>query len=64
MIGIKVEITRFISNDQPGWIECKFKDAWNEEHVVEEKVPVITTLDIGEQSIFPLEAYTERYEKF
>lgn len=57
MIGIKIKITKFISDDQPGWIECTFKDAWGVEHVIEEKVPVITTINLNEKSEYPQDGY-------
>lgn len=53
MIGIKVKITRFISNDQPGVVECKFKDAWDKEFKIEEKIPVVTTSQLNENSKYP-----------
>lgn len=57
MIGIKIKITKFSSSDQPGWIECTFKDAWDVEHIVEEKNPVITTLNLNEQSQYPQDGF-------
>lgn len=54
MFGIKCRITSFISDDQPGFIECKFHDAWNEEHTFHEKAPVITNEHIDSESPYPL----------
>ena len=42
MEGIKVEITRITSADQPGFVECKLKDAWEKVHVFEEKIPIVS----------------------
>jgi hypothetical protein len=53
MVGIKVKITRFVSNDQPGVVECKFTDAWEMEFRIEEKIPVITTELLDENSDYP-----------
>jgi hypothetical protein len=53
MTGIKVEIVRFVSNDQPGFVECTFNDAWGKEHSIEEKIPVVTTKDLDENSDYP-----------
>lgn len=53
MIGIKVKITRFISNNQPGIVECKFKDAWDKEFKIEEKIPVVTADHLNENSEYP-----------
>lgn len=48
-----VEITRFLSSDQPGFVECRFFDAWEKEHRVQEKVPVVTSKDLDENSDYP-----------
>lgn len=53
MIGIKVKITQFTSNDQPGFVECKFTDAWGKEFIIEEKVPIVTTDDLNQSSVYP-----------
>lgn len=53
MPHLRVSITRFISPDQPGFVECKFKDAWNTEFTIVEKVPVITLDDLDEKSQYP-----------
>lgn len=53
MKALKIIITRFISNDQPGFVECRFHDAWNKEFIVEEKIPVLTTEDLDESSTYP-----------
>jgi hypothetical protein len=36
-------------------VECKFKDAWNKEHIVHEKVPVVTEKDLDMNSEYPQE---------
>lgn len=38
---LKVEITRWVSFDQPWWVECVFLDAYGKRHVLHEKEPVI-----------------------
>ncbi len=53
MLAIKTKITRFISADNPGFVECKFKDVWDFEHIVHEKVPVVTTENLDEKSTYP-----------
>lgn len=53
MIGIKVKITRLISSDQPGVVECIFKDAWDKEFKIQEKIPIVTTDDLDENSDYP-----------
>ena len=53
MLAIKTKIKRFISSDNPGFVECTFMDAWDKEHIVHEKVPVVTTEYLDEKSIYP-----------
>lgn len=52
MIAIKISITKFISNDQPGFVECTFQDAWGKEHFIHEKIPVVTSKDLDANSIY------------
>ena len=53
MLGIKAKIVRFVSNDQLGIVECRFQDAWGKEHIIEEKIPVITEMPLDENSQYP-----------
>lgn len=53
MKAIKSKIISFISNDQPGFVECKFVDAWNKEHTIHDKVPVVTEKYLDEKSEYP-----------
>jgi hypothetical protein len=53
MKALKITITKFISNYQPGIVECKFHDAWNKEFIIHEKVPVVTLNDLYEDSKYP-----------
>jgi hypothetical protein len=50
---LQVTITRFISKDNPYFIECRFTDALGKEHIIHEKVPVITHEDLDEHSTYP-----------
>lgn len=50
---LKVTITRFISKDNPFFIECRFMDALGKEHIIHEKVPVITHEELDEHSTYP-----------
>jgi hypothetical protein len=51
--AIRIKITSFISGDQPGFVECKFNDAWNKEHTVQDKVPIVTEKDLDANSEYP-----------
>ena len=53
MKAIKIKITCFISDHQPGFVEGRFNDAWNKEHVVQDKVPVLTSEDLDANSAYP-----------
>lgn len=54
---LQVTITRFISKDNPYFIECRFMDALGKEHIIHEKVPVITHEDLDEHSTYPRPGY-------
>lgn len=53
MKHVPVVIERFTHSSQPGFVECSFVDAWNKTHVFEDKVPIFTTQDLYEDSIYP-----------
>jgi hypothetical protein len=51
--AITIKITSFIDDGQPGWVECKFTDAWNKEHIVHDKVPIVSLEDLNATSKYP-----------
>jgi hypothetical protein len=53
MKAIKIRITSFISDIEAGFVECKFNDAWNKEHIVHDKVPIVTEEDLDANSEYP-----------
>ena len=53
MIALKIKITKFISDDQPGFVECSFFDALNKEHIVQDKVPIVTEKILDANSEYP-----------
>jgi hypothetical protein len=54
VIGIKVRITKFVDyNAYPGWVECRFVDAWGHEQTVIEKVPIVSSQLSDENSKYP-----------
>lgn len=57
MLSFKVQITRFISDHNPGFVECRFTDAWNREWIIHEKVPVVTLDDLDTNSVYPQTGY-------
>ena len=53
MKAIKIKITSFISDDPPGFVECKFYDALIKEHIVQDKVPIVTKKYLDANSEYP-----------
>ena len=53
MPSIAVEIVRFVDEHQPGFVECQFQDAHGQQHVVVEKVPVVTKENLWTNSRYP-----------
>lgn len=52
---VKVRIDKFIRDDQPGFVECSFTDAWGKQHIVQDKVPIVTDKDLDANSNYPQE---------
>jgi hypothetical protein len=50
---LTVEITRFVDESQPGFVECKLVDVNNEIHFFIEKAPVVSTEDLWSTSTYP-----------
>lgn len=44
---------RFVSEDQPGWVECEFVDSAGVRHTLRDKVPVFTADDLWSTSVYP-----------
>jgi hypothetical protein len=53
MPDLMVRIVRFVDRDFPGWVECEFVDAEGRRHSIIEKVPIVTTEDLGADSEYP-----------
>jgi hypothetical protein len=52
-LGVSVEISRYVDDSQPGWVECRLVDVLGDEHLFVEKVPVVTRVDLDAASNFP-----------
>jgi hypothetical protein len=50
---IRAEISRWVSDDSPGFVECRFADRFGAEWVIVEKVPVLCDGDLRSNSRFP-----------
>jgi hypothetical protein len=53
MIGVVVEIRRYVDDSQPGWVECGITDADGQEWAFVEKVPIVTAEDLDTHSHYP-----------
>jgi hypothetical protein len=52
---VRAQAVRWVSDDQPGWIEVCVVDADGHEHRIVEKVPVLTSRGVTASSAFPSE---------
>jgi hypothetical protein len=53
MPAVTVQISRFVDEHQPGFVECILMDALGESHLFVEKVPVVSTDDLWSTSSYP-----------
>ncbi len=53
MKAIIISITSFIDDHQPGFVECIFYDAFGKEHIVVDKVPIVTDKYLDANSEYP-----------
>ena len=51
--AVKIEITKFVDEGQPGWVECSLEDAAGQKHLFIEKVPVVTLEELDAGSFYP-----------
>ena len=50
---IRAQVTRWVSEDFPGIVECRFVDRFGTEWVVIEKLPVLADADLRSDSQLP-----------
>ena len=53
MSELSVEIIRYFDDAQPGWVECRLKDAWGKEHTFIDKAPIFTSSELNKDSNYP-----------
>jgi hypothetical protein len=53
MIAVRVDITQWVDDAQPGWVACRLVDASGTEHTFIEKAPVVTTAVLDNDSRYP-----------
>lgn len=54
-LGLKIKIIEFADDNQPGFVNCTFTDAFGQEYKIFEKVPVVTDEYLNESSDYPKE---------
>ena len=54
---VRARIVRWVGDDFPGFVECRFADRLGREWVVIEKIPVLTKVDLRSDSPFPQPAF-------
>jgi hypothetical protein len=54
---VRANISRWVDDHQPGFIECRFTDRFDCEWIFIEKSPVITARDLRSDSLFPQPAF-------
>jgi hypothetical protein len=50
---LRVEITRYVDDYQPGIVQCEFTDAAGQRQVIIGKLPMFTCADLGFSSCYP-----------
>ncbi len=53
MLGLRVAVTAYIDDSQPGWVEGELVDAWGQKWLFHEKVPIVSKEDLDESSPYP-----------
>jgi hypothetical protein len=54
---LRAQIVRWVSDDQPGVIECRFRDRFGKEWSIITKLPIVSDADIWRDSEFPQPAF-------
>ena len=53
MLGVRVTITRFVDEHQPGWVECALTDLSGKVWLFHEKVPIVSADGLDANSSYP-----------
>ena len=54
MVGVSVEIVRYVNDSQPGWVEARLRDASSLEWFFVEKVPILTEAPLSAETHYPV----------
>ena len=53
MVGVSIEIVRYVDDSQPGWVEARLRDASGREWAFVVKVPILTEAPLSAGSDYP-----------
>ncbi len=53
MPSVSIQITRFVDDYQPGFVECSLTDAFGNFHLFIEKAPIVSAHDLWSTSTYP-----------
>lgn len=53
MSAVSVQITRFVNDHFPGFVECVLSDALGKNHAFVEKAPIVSTDNLSAASTHP-----------
>lgn len=53
VVDVRIEILRFVADDQPGWVECRLVDALGRVHLFVEKAPIVSEAPLDRDSSYP-----------
>jgi len=59
MTAIKVTITRFVREDQPGWVAFEFVDAHGSPRQFVEKAPIVSIEELTKTSQYPRQGFLD-----
>ena len=59
MKQVRITITKFVDDHQPGWVEAELIDAWKDKWTFVEKIPSFTDEDIDQDSDYPMEGVVD-----
>jgi hypothetical protein len=53
MVKLRVQIVQYVDDSQPGWVEANLRDAWGNEWIFVDKVPIFTVTSLDAHSNYP-----------
>ena len=53
MLAVRIQVTKFVDDHQPGFVECELVDAHGQHWLFVEKVPVVSPTHLDASSLYP-----------